>query len=332
MRNNLLKGLAASVKEKGDTHETSSGDARSSAPSSVDGLKKGLSLIASGAPQEIDTDAIDDSKVQDRFDVKSDIEDLVRSIKASGQKLPALLRKTNTPGRFEVVYGRRRIEACRQLGIPVKAYITEMSDKDALISQGLENSARLQRSFIEQAVFASQLLAQQDVEISKDEVIELLATDGATMSRMLKVVRQIPSSVIHKIGPAHEAGRRPWLELCDLLSAKAAPLEEEVLSLIEVSKGSRDRLFALIECLKGIEGNLGSVADPAASEASEPKTARGTEKVVRVYSGGRVKSEFSPGRLVIKEGKGGPGFSDFLNSRLESLYKEFSEQKWPQED
>ena len=53
------------------------------------------------------------------FDI---LEDLVESIRVSGQQLPALLRYRRGAGpRYEVVYGRRRIAACREKEEGVRA-------------------------------------------------------------------------------------------------------------------------------------------------------------------------------------------------------------------
>jgi hypothetical protein len=92
-----------------------------------------LSQVSAQSAQEIDVSEIADSEIADRFDVSEGLADLIESIRASGQQLPALLRYRRGSGpRYEVVYGRRRIAACRALGIKVKAYIKEMDQRAAL--------------------------------------------------------------------------------------------------------------------------------------------------------------------------------------------------------
>ncbi|MCL7466264.1 ParB/RepB/Spo0J family partition protein [Phaeovulum sp. NW3] len=109
-----------------------------------------LSEMTAQAAVEIDTDQIASSAISCRLDVNEDLDILIESIRNFGQLLPVLLRNRVGPGtRYEVVYGRRRIAACRALGIKVRGYVRDMDDRQALIAQALENSARLERSSIE---------------------------------------------------------------------------------------------------------------------------------------------------------------------------------------
>lgn len=106
------------------------------------------------------------------------------------------------------------------LGIKVKAYVKEMDHREALVSQALENSARLEkRSFIEQAIFATKL---EDQGFTRAEIGDVLAVDKGTLSKLIGVARDVPDAVIYKIGAAHEAGRRPWLELRRLVKTENA--------------------------------------------------------------------------------------------------------------
>ncbi len=60
-------------------------------------------------------------------------------------------------GRYQIVFGHRRVRAARLLGRPVKAVVKHVSDIDHVIAQGQENSARENLSFIERATFAHHL-------------------------------------------------------------------------------------------------------------------------------------------------------------------------------
>lgn len=95
-----------------------------SSPRSLKSMSDVLSQVSAQAAQDVDVNEIGDSEIADRFDVSEGLDDLIESIRTSGQQLPALLRYRRGPGpRYEVVYGRRRIAACRVLGIKVKAYV-----------------------------------------------------------------------------------------------------------------------------------------------------------------------------------------------------------------
>ena len=229
-----------------------------SSPRSLKSMSDVLSQVSAQAAQDVDVNEIGDSEIADRFDVSEGLDDLIESIRTSGQQLPALLRYRRGPGpRYEVVYGRRRIAACRVLGIKVKAYIKEMDHREALVSQALENSARLERSFIEQAIFATKL---EDQGFTRAEIGDVLAVDKGTLSKLIGVARDVPDAVIYKIGAAHEAGRRPWLELRRLVKTENAPSDSSVLLLVPEEGTAAEKLSAVIDALQKLCHDLMAVA------------------------------------------------------------------------
>ncbi|MFC3058027.1 plasmid partitioning protein RepB [Paenirhodobacter populi] len=303
MRKNLLASSLKAVRDgKAATTEE---EQKPRKLSGVLDVQRGLDQLSAGAARQIDPAQISESAVKDRFDVQDGLEDLVSSIRTSGQKLPVLLRRTHQgPLPYEVVYGRRRIEACRLLGIQVLAHIAELSDREALISQGLENAARLQRSFIEQSVYAEQLLRH---EFSREDIMEVLAVDKTTISRMLGVVTDVPRAVIDRIGPAHDSGRRPWQQLRDLLKERTDLDQPALVALIPTdAASSNERLHGLIRALTQKSGPTPPVS------------------VKRVLAEGRVKVESAPGKIVIRSsGEEMRAFSTFLDERLEQLLADF---------
>jgi ParB family transcriptional regulator, chromosome partitioning protein len=81
-------------------------------------------------------------RFSERIDPGSDIDGLINSIREYGQKVPILVRRL-PDGELEIVYGVRRVLACIALGYEVRAMVTEMSDKEALITRGIENNERV---------------------------------------------------------------------------------------------------------------------------------------------------------------------------------------------
>lgn len=172
-----------------------------------------------GGIQEIDTALILGWGPQDRIEltaVNSDLatgetQDLIESIQTSGQQVPVLLRPSAVrDGHFDVIYGRRRILACRTLGIPVKALVRTLDDTEALMAKGLENASRVELSFYERARFAQAILDQGR---SRQEVQQALAISKSTLSQLERVARQIPNAVGDAIGAAPGAGRPKWMAL-----------------------------------------------------------------------------------------------------------------------
>lgn len=174
-----------------------------------------------GGIQDIDTSLILAWGPKDRLDIEltavnsaephESIQDLASSIAEAGQQVPVLLRPSkDRDGHFEVIYGQRRILACRQLGIPVRALIRTLDDTDALMAKGLENAGRAELSYYERVRFAQAILEQG---YSRAEVCQALAISKNTLSQLERINRLVPSAVGEAIGAAPGAGRPKWTTL-----------------------------------------------------------------------------------------------------------------------
>ncbi len=212
----------------------------------MSGVKSTLRDLSSNAVREIDPSLIDDGGPKDRLTITdADVADLVQSIRAHGQQVPIMVRPLlENPGRYRIVYGRRRLRALKLAGIPAKALIRTLTDEQAILAQGQENSLRLDPSFIEKAIFVTDLT---DGGYEQSVVLDALAIDRPMLSRMTKVARTLPLSAVQFIGAAHGIGRRRWEELADLVRDKEIDLEALVASLNEASRTlNSDERFALL--------------------------------------------------------------------------------------
>lgn len=171
-----------------------------------------------GGIQDIDTNLILAWGPKDRLDIEltavnsaephESIQDLSSSIAEAGQQVPVLLRPSKErDGHFEVIYGQRRILACRHLGIPVRALIRTLDDTDALLAKGLENAGRAELSYYERVRFAQAILEQG---YSRAEVCQALAISKNTLSQLERINRLVPAAVGEAIGAAPGAGRPKW--------------------------------------------------------------------------------------------------------------------------
>jgi len=188
-----------------------------------------------GGIQDIDTSLILAWGPKDRLDIEltavnstephESIQDLASSIAEAGQQVPVLLRPSKErDGHFEVIYGQRRILACRHLGIPVRALIRTLDDTDALLAKGLENAGRAELSYYERVRFAQAILEQG---YSRAEVCQALAISKNTLSQLERINRLVPTAVGEAIGAAPGAGRPKWTTLAtafekEQLTEKAA--------------------------------------------------------------------------------------------------------------
>ncbi len=151
--------------------------------------------------------------------------DLAASIQRNGQRVPILVRPTEGD-RYGLIYGRRRLEACRQLGLKVRAIVTELEDDQALKDQLLENQARCDLSFIERALVAQALLEGDHLpagERTNKAVAEVLNLTEAGVSQMLSVVRIVGDELVRAIGAAPGIGRPRWEDLKRAISDGADP-------------------------------------------------------------------------------------------------------------
>lgn len=314
MRNNILaQSLQKSLdgSKSAPVTDTTSPGPSVDGPKSLRSMADVLSSVSAQAPQEIDPAEIADSEVADRFDVQDGLSDLVESIRVSGQQLPVMLRHRRGAGpRYEVVYGRRRIAACRALGIKVMAYIKDMTLDEALMSQALENSARLERSFIEQAVFAAKL---EGAGFTAERICQALAIDTSTLSRLRTVVRDIPEQIIRRIGAAQGVGRRPWMELRDLIKGATDKTVQNVIAIVPENGSAAERLEAVISALSSGSVNV------------EPKAQRTRSTPQRTIVSGSVSYHATSGNLVLRaDRKQDRAFLQYVEAQLARLYSDWS--------
>jgi plasmid partitioning protein RepB len=154
-----------------------------------------------------------EGRLDDRLQL--DVDGLAASIAQSGQRVPILVRPLSGD-RFQLVYGRRRLEACRQLGQTVRAIVTDLDDGQSLRDQLLENLERRDLSFIERAVVAHGLLDSDQLEPSErsnKSVAEILNLTEAGVSQLVGVVKAVGLDLIQAIGAADGIGRPRWEEL-----------------------------------------------------------------------------------------------------------------------
>ncbi|SMO93747.1 plasmid partitioning protein RepB [Paracoccus laeviglucosivorans] len=175
---------------------------------------------------DLDPDTITDDRSADRLD-PADVADLRASIEAVGQTVPILVRRDPVRAdRYQLVYGRRRLEAVRgssHVG-KVRAMIAAMDDRAAIMAQASENTGRRDLSFIEKALFAQELM---DTDFgTQAEVAEVLNLTKSAISMALSVSRAVGRDLASAIGPAHGIGRPRWESLVKDLQASPLPQPE----------------------------------------------------------------------------------------------------------
>jgi len=274
----------------------------------IGAISSAVSGLRAAGVIEIEPDRIHDGGLEDRIEI--DIEDdaeLRRSIETHGQQVPILVRPhPENEGLWQIVYGRRRVQAARDLGIPVKALVRDLDDAALVMAQGQENSARRDLSFIEKASFARQM-AKAGYE--RSAICDALSADKTLVSRMLSTVDRIPDEIIRAIGAAHGVGRPRWIELADLLDALEISAENASALLSEASDmDSGTRFRFLLQKLK--QQQVRKKTDDGG--VIEIKSSQG-EPIAQAAQSGRNK------RLAISM-LSDDGFGDWLVKQLPEIH------------
>ncbi|WP_120632632.1 plasmid partitioning protein RepB [Ruegeria sp. EL01] len=258
------------------------------------------------AIRDLDPGLIDDWGPADRLEedvtavtLEDDgsFEVLKNSIKEQGQQVPALVRPSKSkPGRFEVIYGRRRVKACADLEISVRANVQEMDDETALMAKGLENAARRGLSFYEKALFAAEILSQGKTTKKVGEVLGVSRNAVSQLSRASKVV---PRSVGVKIGPAPASGRPKWFQLADAFEAGKLTEKHALVTLSKLEHLTSDQRLDQL-----IKETLKRGAAPRVNQERSPIPG------VTVKSGQGIN-------IVVKKG----AFANWLDEHLDEVLK-----------
>ena len=309
-RSNPLEGLMADFGSEAPTPPSSPVQdiPKQHTRGPVAALENDIRSSAARTVQEISPDNIVDSSHQDRLLIDDDeVKGLRESIAAHGQQVPILVRPHNElSGQFEVVYGRRRLMAIRALGIPAKALVRSLDDKEAILAQGHENNHRKDPSFIEKALFAGEL---EEAKYSPDIIWDALDISRSYASQMRKVFKAIPRDVINVIGAAPGIGRRRWHAAVDLLSELNVSAEDTLPEHFPDELDSNGRFEAWFKAI----GNL--KLKPSPTLTSSPQIISSTDG----YKIGVIS--MSRGRAVLRMDAKQGVFSQWLNQHADEVFK-----------
>lgn len=269
---------------------------------------------------DLDPRLIDVSFVADRLsDEGEEYQELLQTIKESGQTTPILVRPSSTDAkRYMVVFGHRRLRVARELGVPVKAIVKKLDDVTSAIVQGQENAARSNLSFIERAYFAQNLI---DSGMTKETVRSSLAIDEAMLSKMLAVVEAVPASVIRALGASKKIGRDRWLNLRQLVLAPA--LSKVAVEHVESSDfqtlAEGDRFDELHDYLKRYK--VRSAAKKPKADVA-PRDWISSDRSLNFAMTAKAKKV----AIELSNVEARP-FSEWLSSRMDRLYDEYKGSK-----
>ncbi|MEM8754553.1 MAG: plasmid partitioning protein RepB [Pseudomonadota bacterium] len=304
-RKDLLKGLMDEAAPKSPAPR-----AKKRAPKGAIGaVSESIAELRSRAVVELDPALIDAAGVADRLEHDETAQAaLEASLREYGQQVPILVRPHPTEdGRYEIVYGRRRLAALRAIGAAAKAMVRDLDDREAVLAQGQENSARRDLSFIEKVNFARQM---RDAGYDRKTICDALDVDKTLISRMLSVADLVPAEAIAAVGAAPAYGRDRWIALAKLIERRG--WEVEALVGVAVGADSNARFEALQKALTLPDRRKADAAKPA----PEPLKAAGGRTIGEVRRArGRVV-------LTFKE-KDAAGFERWLVENMSEIHRDW---------
>lgn len=259
--------------------------------------------------QEIDVDQIQESRIQDRIDINEDLDSLVESIRENGQQIPILVRVTQGGDKaYEIVVGRRRLAATQRLGrTRIKAFVSKMDDREAFVAQGIENSARLETSYIERARAAAQGI---EAGYEQKDIAEFLNISRTLINFMVKTYQAAGEDLVKAIGPARGVGRRSWDKLIAEMERNEIS-QKQVLRLVDSAQENSVERFH--ELLKAVQSGGNRRSAPPALPSSR-----------KDFLGGRVSTMRKPRQLVIKTRKDVPSeLLDLIASKIEAVVADY---------
>ena len=263
---------------------------------------------------ELDVDAVLPSHIRDRFDGAYDadrLQDLLQSMREHGQTTPGMVRPFGGEGgKFQIVFGRRRLAAAKLLGVKFRAIVRDLSDEQAIVIQGEENANRDDLSFIEKCVFA---FGQEEAGFKREVICASLATGKSHISEMLQIAKTFPQTVLAAIGFAPETGRRRWAQLAERWGANpdAAKVAERVLAEPAVQSLSSDDRFAAV--LSAV--SMAKVPSIASLDRVQEVVSKGMTLAVVNYAKTGTKLTFT--KAVPDD------FVNYLLRRIEGLHEDY---------
>lgn len=262
---------------------------------------------------ELAPELVDGSFVVDRLDGNDEeYGSLLDSIRANGQDTPILVRPHPTsPGRYQAVFGHRRLKAAKDLGRHVRAIVRDMPDREHVIAQGQENAARSNLSFIERTIFARQLIEQGH---STETLMAALVLDETTLSKMRSVLASLPVELIEKIGAAKSVGRDRWWQFSKLYERLSAAEQRSLIEVVNPTEPSEARF----DVVHALASRRGTSANTSKKQPLSKRTWAADDKSVSVTLRSDKKQA-----VVTLRAKDGARFAEFVADQLERLYDEF---------
>ena len=194
--------------------------------------------------------------------------------------------------KYEVVFGHRRLEACRQLGLPVVALIDNVDDRGLFVEMDRENRSRKDLSAWEQGVMYRRALAE-GLFPSNRKLAEAVGADLTNVGRALALA-DLPKEVVDAFPSPMELQFRWARPLGDALDRDPEGVRRRAAELAAASPKLNAK--AVFDLLVADDGQGGSTVLPPPPPV-EIQVAGRRAAVVRVDAHGGAKITIEPGAV-----------------------------------
>lgn len=326
MKKSILKRMAEEASARVEipddaTSEPTIASRRHSSPV-ISNVGRALSHLSEDSILSLDPSKIYHSPYQDRFksdnDAESELEVLKLSIATEGQKIPVLVRPhPSKPEQYQLAYGHRRLAAVKEIMaasdrpelVKIKAYVRELTDRQLIEEQAIENGLRENLTWIELAMWAAQL---KEAGFSHRAICPVLGQSEAAVSHLFRVTSVVPSDIIYAIGRAKLVGRPKWTAFAETL--KTSDKVEAVRRLLSTDEFKK---------ADGV-GRMSLAMSAASDKATAPReNSEGFDFSVKGRLYGRMKT--SAAGSVVTIPKKETQFAQWLAGRMPELIKEYED-------
>ena len=156
-----------------------------------DAVGKGI-LLAELSPDQIIVSEHDRNEISLK---EPEFDQLVSSIQESSQLIPIVVRPVGD-GKYELIAGFRRLNACKQLGRPVIASIMEADDIQAQILKTIENHVRTDLTVFERADSYVNIIDRLKLTTVRG-LARKLGVGRSEVSRYYRIGKYIPDELKH---------------------------------------------------------------------------------------------------------------------------------------
>ncbi|KRW83625.1 ParB/RepB/Spo0J family partition protein [Marinobacter sp. P4B1] len=250
-------------------------------------------------------------KDPDFLDLKEDIYRLGRNEHPG--KVRRITLDDGKPG-FEVIYGHRRLEACKQLGLDFHAIISDLDDAQAIESMIRENDKNLPISCYEEAIRFKSWVTEEHIWPTYTAMAEQLGVSKGFVSQRTTIL-DLPEVIPQAVGDPRLLSLEVWRKIN---SAYIESPEEVVKLASEIADGANG--FTLVdkaEAMARVERLL-SAGKKSTRKPSKPKQEFKTSSGVPLFATKRSQLvvEFDPKIDAETRSEAVKMLEEFLSSRV----------------